>query len=100
MPITSLNNYYTSTSTKSGNVWSITSPIGSSGWGTGVNISYFEVPYECWYEVSVELNIPTAHSIQVDVNNAPINGSAWNGNDNDNISNRGVIGSKSIAANT
>lgn len=88
------------TFTQAGNLYTITSPIESSDWGRGIAISAIKVPYGCWYEASMEIKIPTAHNIQVDINNYFEDKSTPNGNDNDLSSVRGFIGSKSIAANT
>ena len=51
-------------------------------------------PYGVWYRVSMEVYVPTQHSVQVDVNNYAVGVSSWAGNDND------VVGSRSYSLGT
>lgn len=67
--------------------YTIKSPIVPSSWGCGFYIAEYRVmvPYGYIYRVEMEIYVPTAHDIQIDVNNSVQSGySAWNGNDNDN----------------
>ena len=50
--------------------------------------SPFIFPYGTRYIMEFDILVPSTHTLQVDMNNTPISGSAWNGNDND--TNRGT----------
>ena len=66
----------------SDNLYTITSPVSSSTWGTGLNIQQNSllIPYGYTYRISFEVNIPTTHNIRIDINNLCGNVS---GNDHD-----------------
>lgn len=102
IPIPDFANYNGGTHSKSGNVFSITSPVSTSTWGTGVNIpiSTYYLPYKYAYRIEFEVNIPTAHTLVVDINNAAAETPApTTGNDND-LSSMRTATSFSIPANT
>ena len=85
---------------KDSNQYAISSPVVSSHWGSGLQFNNKAViPYGKTYRASVEVYVPVASKIEVDVNNSPVSGNAWNQNDNDNSLTR-VCGSMSIPANT
>jgi len=66
--------------------YTITSPVGDSTWGYGVNIGTNPkciVPYNSFYRFSFEVWVPSTHEICVDYNNYANTGDSWNGNDND-----------------
>lgn len=65
--------------------YTIVSAVTSSTWGAGFNLPNIILPYGCTYRVSMEVYIPTAHGIQVDINNSVPSGvTIQGGNDNDN----------------
>lgn len=67
--------------------YTITSSVTSSSWGAGFYIGKNKilVPYGCMYRVMLEVYVPTAHGIQVDINNSVPSGvNIQGGNDNDN----------------
>lgn len=67
--------------------YTITSSVTSSTWGAGFYIGENKilVPYGCMYRVMLEVYVPTAHGIQVDINNSVPSGvTIQGGNDNDN----------------
>lgn len=100
--ITDFTNYNTGTHTKSGNNFTITSPVSSSSWGAGINIpnSIYYLPYEYIYRIEFEVNIPTAHTLVIDINNAAAEmPSPTTGNDNDLLTARTAT-TFSIPANT
>lgn len=72
----------------SNNQYTITSPGGANAsWGAGFSIRNGQiiVPYGCLYRISVEVYVPTAHGIQIDINNTVPSGvTIQGGNDNDN----------------
>lgn len=80
------------------NTYTITSPVTSSTWGSGVCIKdpQITVPWGSSYRCSFEALVPTAHDIQIDYNNYLADGN-YTGNDND--SGR-ITSSFSIPANT
>lgn len=90
------NNYYSGTYTYSSTdkKYTVTSPSGSNSWGHGVQLQGIYLPYGVWYRVSMEVYVPTQHSVQVDVNNYAVGVSSWAGNDND------VVGSRSYSLGT
>lgn len=66
--------------------YTITSSVTSSSWGAGFYIGENKilVPYGCMYRVMLEVYVPTAHGIQVDINNSVPSGvNIQGGNDND-----------------
>lgn len=76
---------------KSGNIFTITSSVTTSTWGSGVSIPQgpIYVPHNYIYRVSFDAYVSTAHSIQIDVNNTRADGGTnWSGNDNDYTSAR------------
>lgn len=91
-PFPGFNNYYSGTYTYSSTdkKYTVTSPSGSNSLGHGVCIKTNNVylPYGVWYRISMEVYVPTQHSLQVDVNNYAVGVSSWAGNDNDNSDSR------------
>lgn len=81
--------------------YTIVSPVTSSSWGSGISLAQGQivVPKDCLYRVMLEVYVPSAHTIVVDINNTVGVGSTWNGNDNDLTSTRTAT-TFSIAANT
>lgn len=81
-PITAFNNYNSGSYTKDGTIFTITSAVTSSTWGSGISVpqQIIVVPYGLSYRISFEANISTAHNIQIDINN--LCGSV-SGNDHD-----------------
>lgn len=80
-------NYYTGTITgPTDGKYTIVSPAGSNAtWGCGFAIPYITVPYGCTYRISMEVYVPTAHNITIDINNTVPSGvTIQGGNDNDN----------------
>lgn len=73
----------------SSNQYTITSPGGANAsWGAGFAITNGQiiVPYGCIYRIKIEVFVPTAHGIQIDVNNTVPSGvTIQGGNDNDNV---------------
>lgn len=91
------NNFINSTSSSvtyypDTDAYEIVSKYGDSvsEWGStaAINTNCNSVPFGSYYRVSMDIYIPTAHTVRVDTNNYPASGSAWNGNDNDLISGR------------
>lgn len=83
---TGFSNYNSGTFTAANGVYTITSAVTTSTWGSGVFITNGKilVPYNCIYRVKMEVNVPTAHGIQVDINNSVPSGvTIQGGNDND-----------------
>ena len=72
--------------------YTIKSDFGSTSWiGYTVyikNTSEISIPYGKSYRASLEVYVPTRHTIVIDVNNNVASGTAWAGNDNDNGSKR------------
>lgn len=70
-PITSFNNYNGGTFSKSNNTLTITSPVTTSSWGSGISIPQNKIiiPYGYTYRISFEVNVSTAHTIVIDINN-------------------------------
>ena len=65
--------------------YTIVSAVTSSTWGAGFSIPNIILPYGCVYRVSMEVYVPTAHGIQIDINNSVPSGiTIQGGNDNDN----------------
>ena len=83
----SFSNYNTgSISGPSNEQYTVVSPVTSSTWGSGFNITngFVIVPYGAIYRVIMEVYVPTKHSIQVDINNTvPSGATIQGGNDND-----------------
>ena len=63
----------------------ITSPVSSSTWGANFSIitDKIRVPYGMTYKLSMDVYVPTKHTLRIDVNNKAVTGGNWNGNDND-----------------
>lgn len=83
---TVFSSYNSGTFTVANGIYTITSPVSTSSWGSGVYITNGKilVPYNCIYRVKIEVNVPTAHRIQVDINNSVPSGvTIQGGNDND-----------------
>ena len=82
-------------------IYTVTSPVSTSTWGAAFSITRNSVivPYGANYRIELEVNVPTAHDIQIDINNIPRTDAAWAGNDNDLVSKRTGTGF-SIPANT
>lgn len=82
-------------------IYTVTSPVTSGTWGAAFSITRKTVivPYGAIYRIELEVNIPTAHNIVIDINNIPYNTTAWSGNDNDLVSKRTAT-TFSIPANT
>ena len=80
-----MGNYYSGTFNYSDSekCYVITAKSGSNFWGSGININYAILPYGIGYRFSAEVHVPSAHAIQIDINNIPTTGSEWSGNDND-----------------
>lgn len=96
------SNYNSGSYTVSNGEYTITSPVTSSSWGSGVSLNngYIIVPYGCDYRASIDVLVPTAHTIVIDHNNSVPSGiTVWSGNDNDNTSKR-TRSTFSIPANT
>ena len=91
-----------STATFSSNQYTISSPVSSSSWGSQIcipNDGKVKIPYGCLYRISMEVQVPTAHNIVIDINNRASGGTNWAGNDNDLTSTRTAT-TFSIPANT
>lgn len=69
----------------SSNKYNIVSAVTTSTWGSGVSLisNKIHVPYKMVYRVILDVYVPTAHSIQIDINNSPASGTIQGGNDND-----------------
>ena len=83
---TGFSNYNSGTFTVANGIYTVTSPVSTSPWGSGIYITNGKilVPYNCIYRVKIEVNVPTAHRIQVDINNSVPSGvTIQGGNDND-----------------
>ena len=91
----------TSTLSFNNGIYTVTSPVSSSTWGAAFSItrSTVIVPYNTMYKIELEVNVPTAHTIVIDLNNIPQHEAAWAGNDNDLVSAR-TVSTFSIPANT
>lgn len=71
--------------------YTIVSPQGTTTWGYGLVIKMnneISIPYGKSYRASLEVYVPTRHTIIIDINNDVASGTAWAGNDNDNGSKR------------
>lgn len=82
--------------------YTISSVVTTSSWGSGFSIEQNKiiVPYNCIYRIKMEVYVPTAHKIAVDVNNTVPSGvTIQGGNDNDNSALRTAT-TFSIPANT
>lgn len=81
-PIDFFNNYNNGSFVKNNNIFTITSAITTSSWGSGVSIprNIIIVPYGYTYRISCEINVPTTHTVVIDINNLCGNVS---GNDHD-----------------
>lgn len=82
-------------------IYTVTSPVATGTWGAPFSITRGSVivPYNAFYRIEMEVNVSTAHSIQIDINNISNTVAAWNGNDNDLLSSR-TSTAFSIPANT
>ena len=83
------DNYSSGTITGPSNgKYTVTSPSGANAtWGAGFSITNGQiiVPYGCIYRIKMEVFVPTAHGIQIDINNTVPSGvTIQGGNDNDN----------------
>lgn len=78
-----INNY-----SPSNGIYTINSAVSTSTWGTGFSLKDHIFPYGTYYRVSMDVNVPSAHIIQVDINNKVPNGVNWSGNDHDITSQR------------
>lgn len=99
---TGFSNYNSGTFSVANGIYTITSPVTTSTWGSGVSITNGKilVPHNCIYRVKMEVNVPTAHKIQVDINNSVPSGvTIQGGNDNDLTSAR-TAAAWNISANT
>lgn len=100
--IPDFTNYNGGTHSKSGNVFSITSPVSTSTWGTGINIptSTYYLPYGYIYRIEFEVNIPTAHTLVIDINNAAAETPAPTTDNDNDLSSARTATTFSIPANT
>lgn len=75
--------------------------INSSAWGNGMCFTgtVLQLPYGKRAIVSFEAWSDIVATMNFDINNYPVSGSAWSGNDNDLTSSR-ITSSKSLPANT
>ena len=96
-----VNNNATSTSyDEKTDTYTIVSPVSDSTWGVGVKIGTTNkvvIPYGEYYRISMEVYVPTTHTLAVDYNNYSNDSSvaSWNGNDND-LSSARLAGTASI----
>lgn len=96
-----VNNNATSTSyNEKTDTYTIVSPVSDSTWGVGVKIGTTNkvvIPYGEYYRISMEVYVPTTHTLAVDYNNYSNDSSvaSWNGNDND-LSSARLAGTASI----
>ena len=96
-----VNNSATSTSyDEKTDTYTIVSPVSDSTWGVGVKIGTTNkvvIPYGEYYRISMEVYVPTTHTLAVDYNNYSNDSSvaSWNGNDND-LSSARLEGTASI----
>lgn len=99
------DNYYGSYDLKydsSSGVYSVTIDAQkfNSNWGSGFGIIRSdEIPYGKWYICSFEIYSPVDAHVEIDMNNCPVSGDAWHGNDNDAMGSRHYAG-RNILANT
>ena len=83
------NNSATSTSyDEKTDTYTIVSPVSDSIWGVGVKIGTTNkvvIPYGEYYRISMEVYVPSEHTLVVDYNNYSNDSSVanWNSNDND-----------------
>ena len=73
------------------NTWNLTAANGAGGyWGAGLGINGNKtlIPYGQTYILSFEVKVPIACTFNADINCFPIEGTAWSGNDNDNVNKR------------
>lgn len=80
--------------------YTIVSPVTDSTWGAGVKIGTTNkvvIPYGEYYRISMEVYVPTTHTLVVDYNNYSNDSSVanWNSNDND-LSSARLAGTPSI----
>ena len=84
--------------------YTLVTQIGKAGYnGSGVGFKTSDdwkirIPFGYHFRVSMDVYVPSAHSICYDNNNYPVSGSAWSGNDND--TNRVASMPNPIPANT
>lgn len=96
-----VNNNATSTSyDEKTDTYTIVSPVTDSTWGAGVKIGTTNkvvIPYGEYYRISMEVYVPTTHTLVVDYNNYSNDSSvaSWNSNDND-LSSARLTGTVSI----
>ena len=100
--ITTANASTISTYDSSFNGYTVGSAVSTGSWGSGFNIPNNDmvVPYGSSYTVSMDVYVPSKHSLTIDFNNAVSSGSAWSGNDNDNNGTRWTKNITNIPANT
>ena len=82
--------------------YTINSAVTANSWGAGFSIEQNKIilPYNCIYRIKMEVYVPSAHKIAVDVNNTVPSGvTIQGGNDNDNTALR-INGTFSIPAKT
>lgn len=73
----------------SNGIYTINSAVSTSGWGSGFSLKDHIFPYGTYYRVSMDVKVPSAHRIQIDINNkTPSTITAWSGNDNDIVGQR------------
>ena len=77
------NNYISGSYTLSNGIYTINSPVVSSNWGSGVHLKDHILPYGTYYRVTIEVKVPSAHTLVIDINNKVPNGVSWSGNDHD-----------------
>ena len=81
-------NNSTATYDEATNTWTVNATAGGGGtWGCGLVVNNNKnalVPYGKAYVLSFEIKVPRACSWNCDVNNYPLTGSSWSGNDHDN----------------
>lgn len=72
----------------SNGIYTINSAVSTSTWGTGFSLKDHIFPYGTYYKVSMDVKVPSAHTIQIDINNKVPSGVTWAGNDHDITSQR------------
>lgn len=73
------------------NTYTIESPAKSNSWGYGIackQVHTMSVPWGSDYRFSAEVYVPTSHVVTIDINNGVETGTAWAGNDNDEVNKR------------
>lgn len=80
------------------NTWTLSVPTGSTRAGLGITGTTVRIPYGRTYICSMEIFSPYATTFSFDINNYPVSGGTWSGNDHDNVGLR-ANGSTTVAAN-